>query len=143
MKLTPLKKRPNVQAPVSGEIGVMVDLGTAKFKAEPVAVGSARSDMASMIRATDAGRAFLIQNAKSAGAPAALLISPEVLHQHLVEALPRRTLAQLIETLPFKRRGSPRLSAELPNDEAPMLTVRAGIGNQVVGQSGQKVQARG
>jgi hypothetical protein len=143
MKLTPQKNKPNVKAPASGDTGVMVDLGTAKLKAEPVAVGSARSDMASMIRATDAGRAFLIQNAKSAGAPAALLINPEVLHQHLVDALPRRTLAQLIETLPFKRRGSPRLSADLPDDQAPMLTVRTGGGNLAVGRPDQKVQVRG
>ena len=98
--------------------------GTLEFDAESVAVASARTNMPGMIRASaEAGRIFIIENNRSASARPTLLINPDVLQQHLAAARPRRTLGQLLETLPFKRRGAPRLTVALTDDEAPELQV--------------------
>lgn len=98
--------------------------GTLEFDAESVAVAIARTNMPGMIRASaDAGRIFIIENNRSATAPPTLLINPDVLQQHLAAARPRRTLGQLLEALPFKRRGAPRLTVAFADDEAPELQV--------------------
>ncbi|MFM9972810.1 MAG: hypothetical protein ACKVQK_30920 [Burkholderiales bacterium] len=101
-----------------------IEIGSLVFKVEPIAVGSARSVMPALIRASsETGRAFLIRNAKNASAATALLINPLALNRRLLAAKPRRTLGNVIDTLPFKRRGAPRLIANLPDDNAPQLRI--------------------
>lgn len=92
---------------------------------EQVAVALARTGMPGLIRASaKSGRAFLIQNAKNPSAASALLINPDVLKKRLAQLRPTRTLGQLLDSLPFQRRGSPRLTVELPDDDAPELRVQ-------------------
>ena len=88
--------------------------------AKRIPLANARSSMPTLIRAASRGEVFEIFNAKNEDAPTALLLSPDVLRQRISPRV-RRTLAQLVESLPFKRHGSPRLSAELPDDEAPLI----------------------
>lgn len=102
-----------------------IALGTTWLEVEPVAVGSARTVMPRLIRDSASGRAFLIRNAKSPSAATALLINPEVLQERLIRSKPRRTLGQVLDALPFKRLGAPRLRVvDLPDDEAPALVIR-------------------
>lgn len=101
-----------------------LDFGPIVLNVEQVAVASARTGMPGLIRASaKSGRAFLIQNAKNPSAASALLINPGVLQQRLAQVRPARTLGQLLDSLPFKRRGAPRLTVELPDDVAPDLKV--------------------
>ena len=102
-----------------------IALGPMWLDVETVAVGSARTVMPRLIRDSASGRAFLIRNAKSPAAASALLINPEVLQERLTKGKPRRTLGQVLDALPFKRLGAPRLSTiDLPDDEAPALAIR-------------------
>jgi hypothetical protein len=102
-----------------------IALGPVWLNVEPVAVGSARNVMPRLIRDSASGRAFLIRNAKSPAAASALLINPEVLQERLIKWRPRRTLGQVLDSLPFKRLGAPRVKTiELPDDEAPALVIR-------------------
>lgn len=105
-------------------VGHQIRLGSLFVDVERVAIGAARAEMPTLIRdSTESGRAFLIHNAKSPSAATALLINPAVLEQRLLHAKPRRTLGDVIDTLPFKRRGAPRLVVSLPDDDAPTLRV--------------------
>lgn len=102
-----------------------IALGPLWLDVEAVAVGSARNVMPQLIRDSATGRAFLIRNAKSPTAASALLINPEVLQERLIKWKPRRTLGQVLDSLPFKRLGAPRLKTiDLPDDEAPSLVIR-------------------
>lgn len=95
-------------------------LGLVSVDVERVSVASARTEMPGLIRASaESGRAFLIHNAKNASAAGALLINPAVLEQRLQAAATPRTLGELIDTLPFKRRGSGRVVVSRPDDFAP------------------------
>jgi hypothetical protein len=99
-------------------------LGSAVLDVEPIAVALARTGMPGLIRASaESGRAFLIRNEKNASAATALLINPAVLERRLMSARARRTLGELIDALPFKRRSAPRLKVRLPDDIAPTLRV--------------------
>ena len=91
---------------------------------EFVAVASARTEMPGLIRASaESGRVFLIRNAKDPSAASALLINPEVLQERFSKRKPSRTLGELLESLPFKRREAPRVMVSLPNDVAPKLRI--------------------
>ena len=104
-----------------------LSLGRIVLDVEQVPVASARTGMPGLIRASaESGRAFLIQNAKNPGAASALLINPDVLRKRLEWSRSVRTLSELLDSLPFKRQGSPRLRAELPDDRSPELMVPAG-----------------
>jgi hypothetical protein len=104
-----------------------LSLGRIVLDVEQVPVASARTGMPGLIRASaKSGRAFLIHNAKNPAAASALLISPDVLRERLEQSRAVRTLGELLDSLPFKRQGSPRLRAELPDDRLPELRVPAG-----------------
>lgn len=101
-----------------------ITLGLVSVDVERVSVASARTEMPGLIRASaESGRAFLIHNARNASAAGALLINPAVLEQRLQTAAAPRTLGQLIDTLPFKRRGSRRVVVNRPDDVAPVRRV--------------------
>lgn len=106
------------------------EVGPAFLNVELVAVASARIRLPSLIReSTRHGRIFLIQNVNGARASSALLINLDVLSERLKEMTrPTRTGAQILENLPFKRRGSPRLRVEVEDDVAPALIVRTRAG---------------
>jgi hypothetical protein len=98
--------------------------GQVALEFETVQVGAARSDMPSLMRkSAETGRAFLIKNAKSAGAPASILVDEAVLRERMSHTRPRRTLGQLLEALPFRRLGgNPSLEVvSLPSDDLPEL----------------------
>ena len=104
--------------------------GSVFLNVELLPVGAARICWARLIReSTKHGRAFLIQDAIGAGASSVLLISPDVLNERLKQMTrPTRTGAQMLENLPFKRRGSPRLTVEIEDDVSPALIVRTRAG---------------
>lgn len=143
-KTTRRTKRPGKPA-VTVVTGRQIKLGTLVFDVEPIAVASARTGMPGLIRASaETGRAFLIRNAKNASAATALLINPEVLERRLVAMKPRRSLGELIDTLPFKRHGAPRLVASPLDDDAPTLRVpgrRAAKDTQV--EAAQRLERNG
>jgi len=104
-----------------------ISLGRIVLEVEQVPVATARTGMPGLIRASaKSGRAFLIQNARNPAAASALLISPDVLRARLARSRTVRTLGELLDALPFKRQGSPRLRAELRDDGLPKLEVVAG-----------------
>lgn len=104
-----------------------LSLGRIVLEVEQVPVASARTGMPGLIRdSAKSGRAFLIQNARNPAAASALLISPDVLRERLEQSRSVRTLSELLDALPFKRQGSPRLRAELPDDGLSKLRVVAG-----------------
>jgi hypothetical protein len=116
------------ELPVSGSIVVtavrQLDIGGAALQVEQVAVGFARTRMPGLIRASaESGRVFLIENARSPSAASALLVNPEVLGRTIAAARLRRTLGDIVDALPFKRRGAPRLTIEMPDAEATVLRV--------------------
>lgn len=103
-----------------------LDLGRIVLEVEQVPVASARTGMPGLIRASaKSGRAFLIHNAKNPAAASALLINPDILRARLERSRSVRTLGALLDALPFKRQGSPRLRAGLPEDGLSKLEVVA------------------
>lgn len=91
-----------------------------------VQVGAARSDMPGLIRkSAQTEMGYLIRNAKNPQAATALLIDPRVLQKRIAHARPSRTLAQVIERLPFRRLGGNPLIevSPLPNDELAHLGI--------------------
>jgi hypothetical protein len=120
-----LAAREKIVVKASRGVEESIALGPLWLDVEAVAVGSARNVMPQLIRDSATGRAFLIRNAKSPTAASALLINPEVLQERLIKWKPRRTLGQVLDSLPFKRLGAPRLKTiDLPDDEAPALVIR-------------------
>jgi hypothetical protein len=103
-----------------------ISLGRIVLEVEQVPVASARTGMPGLIRASArSGRAFLIHNARNPAAASALLINPDVLRERLERPRSVRTLSELLDALPFKRQGSPRLCAELPGGGLSELGVPA------------------
>ena len=101
-----------------------IKVGFTTVDVERVSVAAARTDMPGMIRASaETGQAFLIHNAKNPSAATALLINPAALDRRLSTPATKRTLGELIDTLPFKRRGSPRVVVSQPDDHAPTLRI--------------------
>ena len=92
-------------------------IGALTIEIQEVSVGHARAEMSNLIRDSAAsGRAFLIRNARNTTAPSVLLVSPDVLSELLSKLDPRRTLGEIVESLPFQVTGVPRLRAGLPNN---------------------------
>lgn len=107
-------------------VAARLDLGHFVVDVKRVSVADARSEMPRLVRAAGSGDVFEIYNAKNLDAPTAVLVGPEVLRQHGVAASrKRRTLRELVDSLPFKRHEAPRLRAALPDDDAPALRLRA------------------
>lgn len=99
-------------------------LGPVVLSVKRVSVADARSQMPRLVRATLHGDVFEIYNAKNEEAPSAVLVGPEMLRQQIVSPRQRRSLRELVDSLPFKRQGALRLRAELPDDVAPSLQLR-------------------
>ena len=84
-------------------------------------VTDARDGMPSLIKQAAGGTVFVIQNAKSSAAPEVMLVAPEVLERVLMAPRRRRTLAELIDSLPLRRVSGAAPRAALPDDVAPDL----------------------
>lgn len=91
-------------------------IGELTLEIQEVGVGYARAEMSNLMRDSAAsGRAFLIRNARNTTAPSVLLMSPEVLSELLSKSDRRRTLGEIVNSLPFQETHVPRLRAGLPN----------------------------
>lgn len=102
----------------------VIHVGGLAVEVVQVPVASARNDMPTLMRASaEQGQAYLIHNAKNASAATALLINPDVLGNLMTVKAAPRTLGELINTLPFKRRGAPRLEVNMVDDDAPLLNL--------------------
>ena len=101
-----------------------LELGGVSFKVSKVAVADTRRRMPSMIRAAGRGGvAYLIVNARSPAAETALLINPALLDRTILAGKSSRTLKEVIDSMPFKRIGSPLIDAAIPDDFAPDLAL--------------------
>ena len=92
-------------------------IGALTLEVEEVGVGYARAELSKLIRDSAAsGRAFLIRNARDTTAPSVLLLSPEVLSELLIKPAQRRTLGEIVDSLPSQQTRVPRLLAGLPSN---------------------------
>jgi len=99
-----------------------LQIGALTLEVEEVGVGYARAELSKLIRNSAAsGRAFLIRNARDTTAPPVLLLSPEVLSELLIKPDRRRTLGEIVDSLPFQDTRVPRLRAGLPNSKLRKL----------------------
>ena len=99
-----------------------LQIGALTLEVEEVAVGYARAALSKLIRDSAAsGWAFLIRNARDTTAPPVLLLSPEVLSELLIKPDRRRTLGEIVDSLPFQDTRVPRLRADLPNNKMRKL----------------------
>ena len=90
-----------------------------------VHVGSARKDLSDLMRKSAlTEKGYFIHNARSPRATA-LLIDPQMLQRRKAHARPARTLAQVIERLPFRSLGGNPLvqGSPLSDDELRRLRI--------------------
>ena len=101
-----------------------IQLGKVTVEVAEVGVGYARTEIPSLIRASaKTGRAFHIRNARNPSAASALLVSPAVLEKLIFAPVRRRTLGEVLDALPFKRTGAPRVRAAVPDNAMRALRV--------------------
>lgn len=101
-------------------------VGPVAIEVKFVQAGAARRHLPGLIRkSAQAGIGYLIHNARNPKAATALLIDPRVLQKRIEQARPSRTLAQVLERLPFRRPGGNSLLnvGPLPDDELPNLGI--------------------
>ena len=92
-------------------------IGALTIEAEEVSVGYSRANLSKLIRdSAVSGRAFLIRNVRDTTAPSALLVSPELLLELLIKRDRRKTLGEVVDSLPFQDTRVPRLIAGLSNN---------------------------
>lgn len=81
------------------------------LEVDEVGVGYARTEIPSLIRTSArTGKTFHIRNVKNPDAASALLMSPEVLARIVSVHTRRRTLGEVLKTLPFKHIDAPAVS---------------------------------
>jgi hypothetical protein len=102
-------------------------LGSEVLELTPMSMAYARSNLPKLLRLTRSGEVFEICGAKEERAPTAVLIGLDVIRQHSVTERHRRTLRDLLDSLPFKRHGNPLVRADLPDDDAPRLRVQVRV----------------
>lgn len=92
-------------------------------------ISDARAQMPQMVRASAGGHTYVIGSARSADAPAAVLIGLAELARVVEEAarpLPERTLAELLDSLPFSGMVLQPLQADtLPGTGLPAAQLPA------------------
>ena len=88
----------------------MVKLGNVTVQARTLGVAAGRIALPKMIQASmGLEDAFLVRNVKNPNAPEVLVINPAALDKELRQVRPGRTLGEVVDSLPFGRRGVPRL----------------------------------
>jgi hypothetical protein len=98
-----------------------IEVGGFTLEVDEVGVGYARTEIPSLIRASArTGKTFHIRNVKNPDAASALLMSPEVLARIVSVRTRRRTLGELLKTLPFK------------HIDTSALSLRAGVADNVM-----------
>lgn len=102
-------------------------LGSEVLQLTPMSVAYARSNLPKLLRLTLSGEVFEIRSAKDEQAPTAVLVGLDVIRQHSVTGRHRRTLRDLIDSMPFKRHGNPLVRADLPDDDAPRLRAQVRV----------------
>ena len=101
-----------------------IRLGGQLLDVDEVPVGFGRGGIPGLIRASaKSGTFFHIRNARNPEAPSALLVSPAVLERFVVGHRPRRTVAELLDALPFKNAEVPRVRAKVRNNTMRALKV--------------------
>lgn len=89
-----------------------------------VNIADARTQMPKMIRSSAMGHTFLIGNARTADAPAAVLIGLEELDRVVAEPIAPRTLGEVLATLPFSGMElSPPKAGSLPGAGLPTALI--------------------
>lgn len=89
-----------------------------------VNIADARTQMPKMIRSSAMGHTFLIGNARTADAPAAVLIGLEELDRVVAEPIATRTLGDVLATLPFSGMElSPPKAGALPGAGLPTALI--------------------
>ncbi len=89
---------------------VMVKLGNVTVQAKTLGVAAGRIALPKMIQESmGLEDAFLVRNVKNPNAPEVLVINPAALDNELRQVRPHRTLGEIVDSLPFGRRGVPSL----------------------------------
>ena len=89
---------------------VMVKLGNVTVQAKTLGVAAGRIALPKMIQESmGLEDAFLVRNVKNPNAPEVLVINPAALDNELRQVRPNRTLGEIVDSLPFGRRGVPSL----------------------------------
>ncbi|MDH3210663.1 MAG: hypothetical protein OEL91_09850 [Burkholderiaceae bacterium] len=110
-------------ASVFGAGSDLLELAGVQFGVTRLGVADARDGMPSLIKQAAGGAVFIIQNAKNSVAPEVMLVAPDLLQRAMTAPRKRRTLAELIDTLPLRHVAGAAPSANLPDDVTPTLVV--------------------
>lgn len=99
-----------------------IRLGAMTVEVDEVGVGYARTEIPSLIReSAKTGRAFHIRNAKNPDAASAVLLSVAALEKLVVAPVRQRTLGEVLDALPFKHAGAPRVRVAVPDNRVRAL----------------------
>jgi hypothetical protein len=102
------------------DVAVSEKLRLALGELVTVSIADARTMMPKMVRSSATGHVYLIGNARTADAPAAILIGVEELGRVVAEPVATRTLGELLATLPFSGMAlSPPKAPALPGPGLP------------------------
>lgn len=101
----------------------VLEVGGLTFGVTRIGIADAREGIPKLMNQVAQGEVFVIQNAKNPAAPAALLLSAAELATAMLTPKPRRTLFELIESLPLRIPGEAIPQADMPDDFAPDLTL--------------------
>lgn len=109
---------------LAGVAHTTIQLGGLTIEVDQVGVRYARTEISRLIRTSaKIGRVFHIRNAKNPAAPTALLMSPEALEKLVFAPVRRRKLGEVLELLPFKQAGAPRLRVAVQDNAMRALRV--------------------
>jgi hypothetical protein len=101
--------------PTSAILGnqyVRIKLGGVTVQAKALGIAAGRAALPKLVQGSiGLGDAFLVRNVKNPLAPNVLVINPAALDEELSRNRPKRTLGEIVSTLPFGRRGVPSLTA--------------------------------
>jgi len=112
LKVRPLGVRGGYEAATTaGTVErVQIKLGGVTVHAKALGIAAGRIALPKMIQGSvDLEDAFLVRNVKNPTAPRVLVINPTALDQELRRFRPGRTLGDIIDVLPFGRKGVPSL----------------------------------
>ena len=89
---------------------VQIKLGSVTVHAKTLGIAAGRIALPKMVQGSkNLEDAFLVRNVKNPSAPEVLVINAAALDQELRRGRPARTLGDIVDALPFGRKGVPSL----------------------------------
>ncbi len=120
------------QTVASGQVErVQIRLGSIIVHARTLGIAAGRNALPKMVQeSVNLEDAFLLRNVKNPTAPEVLVINPAALDQELRRVRPSRTLGDVIDVLPFGRKGVPSLRLHAPPDGETIQRLRLPVRTQ-------------